>query len=257
MTKLYLITHFYNEELLLPAFISHHRDMVDGAICINHGSTDTSVEIINNFAPEWVVVNSKLNSFDAQATDEEVMEWEDTLPEGFKITLNITEFIWNVDFKERLEYYATQYRDKEAWGMRSYCLVDNHPIDPVSPKFHTHGFLSVGDMGKPIVPRHWRFVHCGKNGQYSPGRHSTSLNSMNTEDLFLLHYSFAPWPNCEERKLQIQNRIPQSDKNAGRGVQHIQTKESLKITRQNHLDVSYSLLSDPQYSKHYRARYEV
>ncbi|MBJ3789276.1 glycosyltransferase family 2 protein, partial [Bacillus sp. OA1] len=40
-----IISHFYNEEYLLPWWLMHHTKIFDHGILINRGSTDRSVEI--------------------------------------------------------------------------------------------------------------------------------------------------------------------------------------------------------------------
>jgi hypothetical protein len=54
-----LITHIYNEEMLLPYFIRHHAGLFDHAIVIDFGSTDSSRQIIAREAPStWKIVNA-------------------------------------------------------------------------------------------------------------------------------------------------------------------------------------------------------
>ena len=43
-----VISHFYNEEYLLPWWLAHHTKLFDHGILINKGSTDRSVEICKN-----------------------------------------------------------------------------------------------------------------------------------------------------------------------------------------------------------------
>ena len=105
--RVLLITHFYNEEFLLPFWIRHHSSMFDRAILINHGSTDRSVEIIKNQAPvSWKVVSGNIaKGFTAQGTDIEVEWYEGLYPNDWKIALTITEFIVSPDLRGRLFSY--------------------------------------------------------------------------------------------------------------------------------------------------------
>ena len=62
--KVMLITHFYNEEFLLPYWIRHHASMFDHAVLIDYGSTDNSRQIIQDLAPStWSVILSKNKKF--------------------------------------------------------------------------------------------------------------------------------------------------------------------------------------------------
>jgi hypothetical protein len=41
-----VISHFYNEEYMLPWWLKHHRQYFDHGILIDYGSTDKSLDII-------------------------------------------------------------------------------------------------------------------------------------------------------------------------------------------------------------------
>lgn len=247
-----MIMHFFNEELLMPSFCLHHRDMFDRVICIDHSSTDKSRHFIEVLCPEWEIVDTKLSHFDAALNDIEVMEWEQKLGTDFKIALNTTEYIWHPDFKKKIQDYAFFNKDIQAFGMRSFCLVDKEKFDKeVIPfyKFRSYGYLDQQFAFN--VMRHRRFVHRSPDGQYTPGRHSVNISSMNIEDVHLLHATYSPWPDSRERKLQIQTRMPESDKIMGRGVQHIQSPQTLEEQYQRHLAVSGDLLEDMYFFEAY------
>ena len=46
MNNLTIISHFYNEEYLLPFWLNHHKKYFTNAIMIDYDSTDNSVDII-------------------------------------------------------------------------------------------------------------------------------------------------------------------------------------------------------------------
>src|SRR6516164_5807036 len=50
-----LISHFWNEEFLLPYWLRHHLPLFDHGVLIDYTSTDRSVEIIHELAPHWEV----------------------------------------------------------------------------------------------------------------------------------------------------------------------------------------------------------
>ena len=56
-----LITHFYNEEYLLPFWIKHHRDVFDNAILINYRSTYNSDRLIKKLAPSSLEIVDIVN----------------------------------------------------------------------------------------------------------------------------------------------------------------------------------------------------
>ena len=87
-----VISHFYNEEYMLPWWLSHHRQYFDHGIMINYDSTDRSVEIIKEYCPTWEIVQSRNREFGAKACDAEVNDYERKV-QGWKICLNTTEFL--------------------------------------------------------------------------------------------------------------------------------------------------------------------
>ena len=58
-----VLTHFYNEEYLLPWWLDHHKKYFDHGILIDYASTDKSVEIIKEICPTWTEVKSKNEFF--------------------------------------------------------------------------------------------------------------------------------------------------------------------------------------------------
>ena len=71
--RVMLVSHFYNEALLLPLFIRHHAPLFDHAVLIDYNSTDGSADIVREQAPaSWTVVNSSESSFSAKGCDIQV-----------------------------------------------------------------------------------------------------------------------------------------------------------------------------------------
>lgn len=250
--NLFGLTHVYNEEFLMPGFVKHHRELFDQVTVVDHHSTDNTLAIIRELAPEWKIVTSHLPEFDAELVDVEMQEQESLLPEGYKLILNATEWVWSHDFRQQLEQLDKDNPDIKAFGIRSFCLVDNILDQPIlDPLFKNHTWGLEDRYFGVNVPRHHRFVHKGQRGLYSTGRHHSDLPRMLGEDLFLIHWTFAPWPQAVQRKMQIQDRMPWTDKVAGKGIQHLQTLESLNITYNNWLKESKDLMQDERFRKSY------
>lgn len=77
-----LISHFWNEEFLLPFWLRHHRDIFDRGVLVDHQSDDRSLEIVRDMVPSWRVIKSKNQTFDAtdlwkemQAVEAEISGW--------------------------------------------------------------------------------------------------------------------------------------------------------------------------------------
>ena len=71
-----IISHFYNEEYLLPFWLKHHSKMFDHGILIDYNSTDRSVDIIREICPTWEIIDSRNELFDAVLIDKEVEDIE-------------------------------------------------------------------------------------------------------------------------------------------------------------------------------------
>lgn len=214
-----ILTHFYNEEYLLPYWLEHHKKIFDWGVLINYGSTDRSVEIIKDICPKWKVVDSINEWFDAKQCDDEVVKYERQIP-GWKITLNVTEFLTG-DFN-----VLNDVPDQEL-KIPCSVMVDNDPSKVLTlgmPMVEQKPFGIPYDMGGSSLRRS-RCIHNKAEVNYPLGRHYENYDS---EDLQVLWYGWSPYtPELKARKLQVQTRIPESDKRAGYGREHIVTGEEL------------------------------
>lgn len=240
------IIHVYNEEMLLPHWLEHHKNVFSEGIIIDHLSTDKTVEIANDFIsknPTWRLVKTEMLEFYAMANDEEVMKYERQLTTKWKMALNVTEFMFTPNLAAKLDVWEQAEPGAMAFGARSACLVDKEILPLTSPLFkdRTHGILDY-EARNPIASlRRWRYIHKAEHGHYQTGRHGTFLPLFNKSEFLILHFLYSPWDHCKARKLQIQNKIPQTDKAAGLGAEHIVTDEQLETNRKNLLAISYDL----------------
>jgi hypothetical protein len=209
-----IISHFYNEEYLLPWWLNHHKKYFDHGILINYFSDDNSVNIIKKICPNWQVINTVNTNFEAKLVDNEVMDIEKSI-EGWRVCLNTTEFIVG-DFslltnKENMDFYIPPF-----------IMIDDKNTEFISPDQNrdlitqrTHGVSYKN-------PEFFRFKNSRKLSNYFSnyplGRH---YNSYNTEKFVILWYGFSPFgQDLIKRKLQIQKNIPNSDKEMGFGIHH-------------------------------------
>lgn len=226
MNTIGVVSHFRNESFLLPYWLEHHTRIFDTGILINHRSTDDSCEIVKRLAPGWKLVDSKLDCFDAQRTDDEVVEWEKTLNTTYRMSINTTEFIWKPNYIEYLDEMFSSNPGIQAIGNKQIVLVDPSPDLPIeNPLWKNRHF---GFVDHDAQQRRWRFTHNQSTGGYGLGRHTTNLAAHYDHDTFLLYFHLAPWPLCLERMLSIQTQIPYSDVIRQQGFQHITTKERLE-----------------------------
>lgn len=237
-----VICHFFNEEYLLPWWLKHHLALFDYGVLINHGSTDNSVEICRTLAPHWRIVPSHLTHFDAYLTDFEVMSYEKELP-GWKIALNVTEFLMSSLPLSEIEIYLTQ-ANKSGCGASGMLMVDEHtgsvldhgiPL-PLQQHFGIDDNAIVDGthrhaLGISQAPQRNRFYHRLPVGMYTPGRHGSFHPDANTRlfDLMVFHYAYAPWNDCTmQRKMQIATKIQQEHLINNWGGHHMRSTEDLQ-----------------------------
>lgn len=87
-----IISHIYNEQYLLPWWLKHHTQICSHGIIIDYNSTDSSLAIIKELAPNWQVIPSRNKYFDSASIDREVEDIERDI-QGWRVCLNTTEFL--------------------------------------------------------------------------------------------------------------------------------------------------------------------
>lgn len=219
-----VITHFYNEEYLLPWWLMHHREIFDHGILIDYQSTDRSLEIIKEYCPTWEVVPSRNQQFGAVSCDAEVVDYEKKTP-GWKMCLNVTEFL--VGDTSLLNDVGGQ-----QLIVPCYIMLDNNPDDNDNKLTYNESLLKQKPYGvsyninNPITKeRCCRAVHNKQSISYTTGRHFLEPNCMNMQ---VLWYGYSPLSEkTMKRKLQIQGKIPDSDKSQGFGHHHFTNESKL------------------------------
>ncbi len=236
-----LISHFFNEEYLLPWWLKHHVPMFDYGILIDYSSTDNSVDICRHFAPHWRVVRSQNLVFDAVSIDFEVQQYEAGLP-GWKIALNTTEFLCGADLS-KLEMLIESQQLTGCY-FENAVMVDAFPEQAPNPdlplveqKFH--GFMNTDPDNN-----HGRLYHRGTIGGYMPGRHRSFLPHLAIAQGLgtIFWYSMSPWTEpFIRRKLQIQTRLSNHDRRANWGSHHVTDAEKLEHKRSGMLENAIDL----------------
>ena len=246
--SLTILSHFYNEEYLLPWWLKHHREIADHGILIDYASTDRSVEIIRECCPTWEIIPSRNEFFGAAECDAEVMDIEKRVS-GYKIALNTTEFLYcDPDFP--LDFPL-------AASIQSVVMVDKEPTEralrglPLDWQCHTGYFTH--DVA-PVSTATWgrdRIIHRLDHGAYLPGRHASHLDvAPCPTDALILWYGFAPWtPQFRYRKLQIQQRMSEYDRIHGYGIQHVIGDVGLNEAWETAKPWAYDLRTDVRYRR--------
>lgn len=222
-----LISHFYNEEYLLPFWIEWHKRLgFKKVIMINYDSTDKSVEIIQKLAPEWEIRTSVNRCFEAIDVDKEVMEIEKEMT-GWKICLNTTEFfIPSENMVQKMEGI-----EEKAIGCRVYSIInDTDDFHPQNLQEFVKPFDKIHDVAKH---RRTRYLHNCHHGKYRPGRHASKRSRLILPIAYIAWSCYYPWNDFTlKRKLQIKDRIPSSDVKARRGVRHMCNEEEIEAMKQ-------------------------
>ena len=219
-----ILTNVYNEEYLLPFWLNHHKNICDHGIVVDYHSTDSSMEIVRRICPTWTIITTRNSQFDAFEIDREFMDLEKNI-DGYKIVLNTTEFLMcPSNLKDLLPKSSNRY-------IRIQCLVPFSSNDNFYPLNLTELLCNI-DRAEPNKRFH-RFLHSYDNGHYSIGRHYATLPITDEISAYILWFGFYPWnPDIIERKLQIKNNIPDSDKRRGFGAQHLWSVKEMNSMRE-------------------------
>jgi len=227
-----LISHFYNEEWLLPWFLNHHKTVFDHGIMIDYHSTDRSVEIIKEICPKWEIHKSKNTYFGWAEVDSEVCDYEKNI-QGWRIALNVTEFLIGnyerlSETKSNTNIYLDQFVFVDMNNNQEPKTLD-HNIPLYEQRKWGYGTASNNQLKTGTTPRSMRSIHNYAFKYPIGGRHIWK-GSPSHEDLAIFYYGWASQQEeALERKLQIQTKIPLSDrkKKHGPGSHHLITKEQV------------------------------
>jgi len=214
--RLTVLTNVYNEEYLLPFWLEHHKDLFDHGIVVDYNSTDKSIEIIRQYCPTWEIITTKNKAFGAIEIDKEFMELEKNIS-GYKIVLNTTEFLLSkIDIRTVLPNIKNQYIEIESLNFLS--TKDNYYPNTLNDLFSGIEYISTVS-GK--LKRSPRYLHSYESGNYRLGRHNASYPITLQIPAYIGWFGFYPWNDkIIERRLQIKNQIPESDKKVGYSYHH-------------------------------------
>ena len=245
-----LISHFYNEEFLLPYWLEHHTKLFDHGVMIDYQSTDRSVEIIRDLAPNWEIRPSRNNEFDAYSLDAEVMDIEQEI-KGWKMCLNTTEFLIHHDLRSDVVEFEKVLPGYIGMQTAGIWMVDaphefNQPVDgqPLFFQRHYGWFEPVPSAGGS---RH-RLLHRAETGRYYTGRHWTAHKEVAYRpEMFCAWFGWSPYPQVKQRKMQIQTRIPRTHIGTALGIEHQISSEQMDANFHIYSNSAVDLLEDPIY----------
>jgi hypothetical protein len=203
-----IVSHFYNEEYLLPFWLEHHKKYFDHGIMINYASTDNSVNIIKNICPDWEIFDSENEYFEPMLIDIEVMKIEERISD-FKITLNTTEFLVG-------DLNVIPNSDKPLQIIiPCHMMVDTEETEFTDIRKSLIKERKFGILQSKNNLRSCRSMH-NFNFKYSVGRHLQLSEVGNNKfydikiypQLNILYYGLCPMNEITlQRKLQIKNKL--------------------------------------------------
>jgi hypothetical protein len=217
-TKTTLISHVFNEEYLLPFWLTHHKPLFDEIIIVDYNSTDKSIEICKSICPNCIIKKTRNCNFSADDVDNEIMDIENDI-DGIKIVLNTTEFIFSeIPIKDLFINNNTI-----SYSVNQLSAYSNNINICNNPSYSEYFKNLLNDDCVYHYDRGVRQLHNYPNGNYTIGRHTTqNPHNVVTNKAHIIWLGFYPInDNLMKRKLQIQQHIPQSDRIKGWGFQHL------------------------------------
>lgn len=236
-----IVTHFYNEEYLLPWWLEHHKKYFDHGLLIDYGSTDRSVEIIKDICPNWQIFPSRFKQYDSCHLEYEIMMFLRQVPNGhWIISLPTTEFLvgdingLTVDMQERKE-----------WIIPTLVLAKYDPNGHLDHNKLLWEQITTGRHYKDLASHNcWqcRNLHNFSDIFYYPGRH---YSNENTDRAMIFKYSnVLVGPDMIKRKLQVQTKISDHDKYPRTAVTHLSLKDET-LNENNLLENLLQLVGEP------------
>jgi hypothetical protein len=237
-----VVSHFYNEEHLLPWWLRQHKQIFDHGIMIDYASNDRSVEIIREICPTWEIRPSVNTNFsDSTAIDNEVMDIERGL-DGWRMCLNTTEFLYgNInhldDRTESTQYFIGNYVFVDMEDETKGPLTLSHDIPLHEQRYWGYDdFANTGSPRGGIMSRMNRSLH-NYPVTYKGGRHWGGVDYPKSfDDLVIFYYGWADVSDLGlKRKTQISTE-------KGGGGPHAHNKEQfLDFCRTAHRSISRNL----------------
>lgn len=220
--KTTLLSHIYNEEYLLPFWLIHHKDMFDDIIIVDYRSNDNSVAICKKICPNCKIITTRNEDFCANAVDNEIMDIEKNI-EGIKIVLNTTEFLF---IEKPIKEIFLNTNEQISFSVKCYSPYSNKTY-----KINNNHELYKNLLNDDIFyhnDRQYRYIHTFLNGNYHTGRHYTNNHTTEATDMYIIWFGFYPFNEMLlKRKLQIKNKIPESNIIKAWGIQHLSDENEL------------------------------
>lgn len=244
-----LFAHVCNEALMLPYWLRHHRHLFDHGVIVDRGSTDGTLDILRELVPDWEVVSSRNPVFDARDCDREMMALE-ACHDGWKIILNVTEFLFHDDLRGYLADFERAHPEVSSLAIPMAVMVDPREMSDVPPDPEV-ALWRQRSHGVPPAESAWsfRYLHRERDGAYTAGRHGSRHASRRDEQLLILRYSWSPYVIVRQRAPLIQSASAAADMTMGLGYLHLVTPEQLDAHYAEWALRAVDLREEPRYRR--------
>ncbi len=227
--KTTLITNVYNEEFFIKPFLKHHVHLFDEGIIIDYKSTDKTIEIARKIAPHWKVVSPNIPRFHGSGDVHNIHHVERSV-NGWKMSLNITEFLFTDDLKKTLKDFEKEHPEMIGIRTNGINIVDKiedvNTYDDTIPLLlqKTHGYFETDlvkipsvNLGQHLkdkknyilthIDGRCRLIHKSETSRFNQGRHTTLLPNVYPSNydmcpdspLMLCWFGYSPWNYIKHR----------------------------------------------------------
>ena len=224
-----LYTFLYNEEKILPYFLKHYSQYVNKIIVYNNESTDSSIEILN----DWKECEIEIREFNTDNHyDEQTLLnlknscWKDC-DSDYVIVCDMDELLYHPNLIEFIE--KQRYTDY-------FTTTGYHMIGDEIPTDYTKQIYEIIQNGTPDNQYNKNVLFRRKNiteTNYAPGAHSSSfkgterLINCSVEELKLLHYKWLSPEYVADKHIHYGQRRSQHSINNGWGSHYGLTRDRI------------------------------
>jgi len=257
-----VVTHIKNEQYLLRWWLKHHYEKFDYGVIVDYNSTDKSLDVVRELAPNWQIIQSRNLFLDSIECDREIVDIQKSLyekyPDAWIVTLTVTEFlIGNTNILD-------EKTDKQKVFIPVYPMVDSE-----------ENYLKEPDPNLSLVQQrtngiHWTnpniicYTNLEAGGYFNKdcrclhnypvdylevqgGRHYSVDRQFISTEFGILWYFFSPYTEkFINRRLSIKNYASDQDKRKNRGVQHYMDEDLLYKMFKQHQTYAIDLSEEIQ-----------
>ncbi|ARF11771.1 glycosyltransferase family 2 [Klosneuvirus KNV1] len=199
--KTTLFAHILNEEILLPSWLNHHKKLFSHGVIMDCGSTDKSIQIINDICPTWEII--QLTNDEIKSMDIQKIEDMESKTDGWKCALNVSEYLIIDDLNRYLKEFENN--NPNSIGVRATgIIIVDQPNNTSIQQFNDPNLMLKKNYGYVEFGRAWngefredgifpttttvyrsRLIHKNKTGEYTAGRHDTRLSVSIDPNLYI------------------------------------------------------------------------